>query len=206
MEVSDYIKFLSKNYLIILIITAVFAAVAYIISSSSPNTYQSSASIEVTRFENVPQSEVPYFQYDNYYSYQAASAASDNLIGWIESASTVAEVYEKAGYKLPNASIKDLSKTFTATKTVGTSAVVSFHYSSKDKTQSEKMVSTATGVLKQKVESYNQTAGQNVFSVQYSEPVTVVSPKMEALNTIIAAFVGFLVAIGTVSIKEAIRK
>jgi capsular polysaccharide biosynthesis protein len=207
MEVRDYIKFLSRNYVIVITTTLIFAIVTYAVTVMQPDTYQSSASLEAIRSEAKPQSEVPYFQYDNYYSYQAASAASDNLIGWIESASTVAQIYDKAGYQKPSANIKDLSKTFTATKTVGTSAVVSISYSSKDREQAEKMVSTATEVLKEKVEAYNKSSdqSQNIFSAQYSEPVTVVAPKMEMLNVAIATFIGLLVAIGTVSIKEAVR-
>ncbi len=205
MEVKDYIRFLSKNYIVVIIITLTFALITYLITIAQPNTYQSSASLEVIKLETKPQSETPYFQYDNYYSYQAASAASDNLIGWIESAATVAQVYNKAGYQIPSANIKDLSKTFTATKTVGTSAIVSISYSSKDKKQAEDMVSTATEILKEKVEAYNKSSDQKMFSAQYSEPVTVVAPKMEILNVVIATFIGILAAIGTISIREAIR-
>lgn len=205
MEVRDYIKFLSKNCLMIFLITLAFAAVTYIVSVTKPPTYQSSASLEVSRFEKKSQGEVSYFQYDNYYSYQTASAASDNLIGWIMSAATVAEIYEKAGYSVPNTSLKDLAKTFTAVKVVGTSAVVSISYSAQDKDKSIKIVSTATDVLKGKVENYNNVSDQNVFSVQSSDPFTVIAPKMEVLNTIIAVFIGLLLAIGTASVREAIR-
>lgn len=205
MEVKDYVKFLSRNSVSIIAITLLFTIVAYILTVTRPDTYQSSASLEVTRIEANPQSETPYFQYDNYYSYQTASAVSDNLIGWIESAATVAQIYERAGYEIPNANIRNLSKTFTTTKTVGTSAVISITYSSKDKEQAQKMISTATEVLKEKVEAYNDLSSQNTFSVQYSNPVTVTAPKMEGLNTVIAAFVGLLVAIGTTSIREAIK-
>jgi len=205
MEVRDYIKFLSKNYVMIVLITLVFAVVTYAVSVAKPQTYQSSASLEVSRFDKKVQSEVSYFQYDSFYSYQTASAASDNLIGWIMSAATVAEVYEKAGYDVPNASLKDLAKTFTATKAVGTSAVVSISYASPKKEESEKMVATATDVLKEKIENYNSVSGQNVFSVQTSEPFSVVAPKMEILNTIIAGFIGLLLSIGMASIREAIK-
>jgi len=205
MDIQDYVKFLSKNYLMIVLITFIFAGVTYIVSITKPPIYQSSASLEVSRFEKKSQSEVPYFQYDNYYSYQTASAISDNLIGWIMSAATVAEVHERAGYSVPNISLKDLAKTFTAVKAVETSAVISISYSAHDKDKSVKMVSTATEVLKDKVENYNSVSDQNVFSVQSSSPFTVIAPKMEVLNTIIAAFIGFLLAIGTASIREAIR-
>ena len=150
MEVKDYIRFLSKNYIAVIIITLTFALITYLITIAQPNTYQSSASLEVIKLETKPQSETPYFQYDNYYSYQAASAASDNLIGWIESAATVAQVYNKAGYQIPSANIKDLSKTFTATKTVGTSAIVSISYSSKDVQEYRR-----DGILKYGQQSYH---------------------------------------------------
>lgn len=205
MEVKDYIKFLSSNYTSIIAITLLFAVAAYIITITRPDTYQSSASLEVTKIEANPQSEASYFQYDNYYSYQTASAVSDNLISWIESAATVAQIYERAGYKIPDANIRNLSKTFTATKTVGTSAVVSITYSSKDKEQARKMISTAMEVLREKVETYNNLSNQDTFSAQCSDPVIVTAPKMEGLNTAIAAFVGLLVAIGTTSIKEAVK-
>jgi len=191
--------------LTVILITLAFATVTYIVSVTKPPTYQSSASLEVSRFEKKSQGDVPYFQYDNYYSYQTASAASDNLIGWIMSAATVAEVYEKAGYDVPNSSLKDLAKTFTAIKAVGTSAVVSISYSAQDKNKSTKMVSTATEVLKDKIENYNNVSDQNVFSVQSSNPFTIVAPKMEVLNTVIAAFIGLLLSVGTASIREAIR-
>lgn len=205
MEIKDYIRFLSKNYLMVLVITVLFAGIAYFISVTKPPTYQTSASLEVSRFEKKSQSEVSYFQYDNFYSYQTASAASDNLIGWIMSAATVAEIYEKAGYDVPDTSLKELAKTFTANKAIGTSAVVSISYSSPNKEESISMISTATDVLKDKIENYNSVSEQNVFSVQTSSPFTVVAPKMEGINTIIAAFVGLLLSIGVASIREAIR-
>ena len=205
MEIRDYIRFLSKNYLMVILITILFAGIAYFVSATKAPTYQTSASLEVSRFEKKSQGDVGYFQYDNFYSYQTASAASDNLIGWVMSAATVAEIYEKAGYNVPDSSLKELAKTFTANKAIGTSAVISISYSSQDKQESTKMVETATDVLKDKIESYNNVSEQNVFSVQSRNPYTVIAPKMEGLNTIIAAFIGLLLSIGIASIREAIR-
>lgn len=205
MEIKDYIRFLAKNYILIIAITLLFAVATYIISVIRPDTYQSSASIEVTRFESEPQTDVPYYQYDNYYAYQTASVASDNMIGWASSAATTAEIYKRAGYDIPSVSLKELAKTFTAVKDVSTSAVISLSYSSSDQEKSARMIETATKVLKEKVEAYNKVTDQNTFTVQTSTPVTIAAPKMEALNTVIAAFIGFLIALGSVSIREAIK-
>lgn len=206
MEIKEYFQVLRRNWILIVVTIIVFCLVAFLVTKRQPYNYQASSAIEIVRYQTQRQADVLYFQYDNYYANQAASAVSDNAIGWLSSASTVAEIYQKAGYPLPTANIRNLGKTFTLQKKVSTSAVIDVAYSSRDQEQARNLIKTASEVVKERVEQQNKNDTSSVLSVRVNEPVSIADPKLTGLNTAIAGFVGLLMALGIVSIREALKK
>jgi capsular polysaccharide biosynthesis protein len=206
MEIKEYFQILRRNWILIVATIIVFCLVAFFVTEKQPYNYQSSSAIEIIRYQSQSQADVPYFQYNNYYANQAAAAVSDNIIGWLSSASTVAEIYQRAGYPLPAASIRALSKTFTIQKKIGTSAVIDVSYSSKNQEQAITLIKTASEVVKERVEQQNKSDTSSILSVRVNEPVSIAEPKPTGLNTSIAGFAGLLVALGIVSIREALKK
>lgn len=197
---------LKRNWGIIVTIVVLFAVVAIITTIRKPVEYQAAGAFEVIRIPNIKQSEVNYYQYDNYYASEVSRSISDNIISWIGTASTVSEIYQKGGYPLPPVSIKDLSKSFTAKKKSDNSAVIDIAYSSQDELQSSRMIKAATDVLSKKVEEYNESDDSAHFRTRVSEPVVIAAPKTTALNAIIAGFLGLILSLGVVALRESIKK
>lgn len=205
MEIKDYYLILKRNIWLIIIITLVFALVTYFMTLGGKNSYQSSVAIEVDRLASQPQSEVSYYQFENYYSQQVSTFLSSNISDWMTSASTVAKIFESAGYPIPSGDIKDIGKTFTVRKAQESSSVVDISYTSSNKDQAEKVISAASEVITNKVNDYSKSDPNGKYIVKSDSPVTVVTPKQTSINTIIATFLGLLISLGVISIREALK-
>ena len=205
MKIKDYYLVLKKNAWLIILITIVFALVAYIFTALQKPVYQSSIALEIDRLPAQAQSDVNYYQYDNFYSSAVSASISNNMLDWLASASTVTSIFEKAGYPVPTSDIKGLSKTFTVGKKQDTSSVVSISYSSDDRNQAIKIIASASEVMKEKIDDYNKMDSSAKFITRTDQPVVVSAPKQILLNIIIAAFLGFVISLGVVSAKEALK-
>ena len=206
MDIKDYVNMLKKNAIFILIVTAIFAIVASIYTNSKPFSYQASTAVEISRFQSLKQSDVPYFQFDNFYAAEVASAVSDNMVGFLSTASTVEQIYQKAGYDIPSSDLKGLSKTFTVKKKISTSAVIDISYADKDEAKANALIKTAADVIKTKVEQYNKNDSSAFFVANSDLPVIVKAPKPIAINAIIAGFIGLVLSWGIASVREALKK
>lgn len=203
MEVKDYFKVITKNLWIIILITAIFAVVAYFVALNKPASYQASTAISVVKQSTANSQD--FYTFDNYYTIQAAGVFSDSLVGLFASPSFVSETFQKAGYEIPDTGIKSLAKIFTAKKQVATSAVVTVNFSDNDEIKARKIIETATTQIKQYVES-SYTGKTGNFEITATEPVVVTAPKTTGVNTFIAAFVGLFVSLGIVFVKESLSK
>lgn len=206
MNLAEYINILKKNLIFIILLTLIFVGVTILVTWKKSTVFQSSSAIEITRYQTLKQSEVEYFQYDNFYNTQVATTFANNLVGWAGAPSIVAQTYKEAGYDVPSVSLRDLGKTFTAKKKSEGSSVVDITYSSKDQVKAEKMISSLTLILKEKIEDNNQTDSSAKFNVNLSNPVIIASPKMYALNSVIAGLFGLFIAIGYSFVKESLKK
>lgn len=203
MEVKDYFKIITRNLWLIALITVVFALCAYVVAYRKPLSYQASTALSVTK--QTEAANQAFYTFDNYYTVQAAGVLSDSLVGLFSSPSFVYETFQKAGYDLPDTSLKALAKIFTAKKQVATSAVVTVNYSDNDQVKAKRIVETATDQIKNYVESsYSSRSGS--FEVVATLPVVVAAPKTTGVNTFIAAFVGLFVSLGVVFVKESLSK
>ncbi len=205
MEIKDYYLILKKNIWLIVLITVVFGVVSYIMTATGKPTYQSSVAIEISRQQSQQQKDVSYYQYENYYSQASSTFISSNISDSLTSASTVAKIFETAGYPTPPGSVKDLGKTFTVRKKQESSTVVDVSYSSKNREQAEKVISAAAQVVQDKINDEGKNDLSGKFIARSDQPVVVTVPKQTTINTIIAVFLGLFVSLGIISIREAIK-
>jgi capsular polysaccharide biosynthesis protein len=206
MDLKDYVAILRKNWIFLLVIIIVFGLVAYLFTWKKPITYTATNTIEVAKATQKQQS-LPYYEYDNYYTNLSANSISDNMVGWLSSPATVTEIYQKANLELPKGiNVSDLGKTFTAKKKVSTTAVVDISLSSSDSNQASELVSSATSVLKDKVEQYNQSSDTGDFHVIMSSPVVIQDTKSFGINIAIAAFAGLLIGLAVAFGRESLKK
>ena len=206
MEFADYLNVFKKNWILIVCSMIVLGSIAFILTVRQPTTYQASAALEVNKQQTVKQTDVSYYEYDNYYNVQAAAAFSDNIVGWMSAPATVAEIFKSAGIDLPRGDLVSLSKIFTAKKSLATSSVITIAYSSTDPDQAKKLIKTANEVMTNKISQYNTADTSAKFTVVTSEPVVVVAPKQITINTVIAVVVGLLLATGLAFAKESVKK
>lgn len=206
MEISDYLAMIKKNIVVFIVMIVAFGGLTGYSTSSQKPVYQTSIAIDITRHQSQKQTDVDYFQYDNYYNTQAAGAISNNIAGWFSSASVVSEIFVTAGYERPEGSLKDISKIFTAKKKVADSSVIDISYSSDDAAKANDLIKRAGEIVKLKIAEYNKTDSSGSFDVFVSEPVVVEMPKMVVLNSIIAAIIGLFLAFSYASIKESLKK
>jgi capsular polysaccharide biosynthesis protein len=206
MEIADYLAMIKKNIGVFVVLIVLFGGLTGYLTAVQKPTYQTSIAVDITRHQSQKQTDVSYFQYDNYYNTQAAGAISNNIAGWFSSASVVSEIFVTAGYERPEGSLKDIGKIFTAKKKVADSSVIDISYSSDDSVKADKLIKRAGEIVKSKIAEYNRTDSSGSFDVFVSDPVVVETPKMVALNSIIAAIIGLFLAFSYASIKESLKK
>jgi len=205
MEIKDYYIILKRNLSLIILITIIFALVAFFFTNYQKPTYQSSIAFEVSRVPSLKQSDVDYYQYENYYSSVVSASLATNLSDWLISPSTVTDIFNKSGYPLPTDDIKGLSKVFTVSKKQEASSLITASYSSADQEQARRIIATAGQSLKDRVDEYNQAEASAKYITRVDSPVVIAAPKKILLNTLIATFLGFVISLGIVSIKEALK-
>lgn len=202
---KDYYIVFKKSIWLVLFVTVVFAVVSYLMTLSQKPMYQSSVAILIDRVPSRAQNEVEYYQYDNFYSQAVSASLSSSLIDWLSSASTTAKIFETANYPLPNDDVRALAKVFTVSKKQEASSVVNISYSSKDKVQAERIISAAAEVLQEKVTEYSKNDSSAKFITGSDQPVVISAPKQFTINVLIATFLGFVISLGLVSIREALK-
>lgn len=206
MEITDYIAMIKKNAVVFVVMIVLFGGLTGYFTAISKPMYQTSVAIDIIRHQSQKQTDVDYFQYDNYYNTQAAGAISNNVAGWLSSASVVSEIFTSTGYERPTGSLRDIGKIFTAKKKVTDSSVIDVSYSSEDSVKAEKLIRKVGEIVKAKVAEYNRTDSSGTFEVFVSEPVVVETPKMTILNIVVASIIGLFLAFSYASIKESLKK
>lgn len=205
MDIKDYARIIKNNWIILVGVIVVFVLFTYLFTLKKAPNYEASATIEVVRSQNLSQNNAPYYLYDNYYTGLAASSLSDNMLSWLSSASTVGEVFDRAGYQIPSGDSKTLAKVFTARKKLATSAVLEVSYASTDKIKAQKLIGQATEVLKEKIDQYNKVDSSADFNSIVSDPAVTEIPKTYTINLLIAAFVGILVGLSYAFLRESLK-
>lgn len=205
MELRDYLKIIGKYWLTIVGLTALVTIATIAWSVTQPVKYESSIVIAVNKPNTVPQRNASYFQYDKYYSIQASSLYADTLNAWLSSAGTAKEIYEKAGYAVPDVSIKKLGRIFKARRlppvTLGVSVV------DRDKEKAEKLVTAASQVLEARTEEQRKGDDPDHYFTLINDTIVTAEAKQDVpLNTAIGLIAGLILGFIVAFLRDYLRR
>lgn len=205
MELKDYIRIISKSWLMILIITLLVTLATVIWSKVQPLKYESGVTLVVNKPNTVPQRAVGYYQYDKFYSIEASSLYADTLTSWLSSAGTAKEIFEYAGLPVPNVSLKKLGRIFKPRRlppvTIGVTVI------NKDRERAEKLVKAAVAVVEEKTEE--QRRGDDPdhhFAIIAGPTVTAEVRQSIALNSLLGLIAGLIIGLAVAFLREYLKK
>ncbi len=205
MELRDYIKILRNSWAMITSITVIVALLTAAWSVIQPVKYESSATIVVNKPNPVPQRNASFYQYDKYYSIQASSLYADTLAAWLSSPQTAKEIFERAGYPVPNVNLKKLGRIFKPHRLPPVTLNVSVI--DQDQTKAEKLAAAAVSVLQDRtLEQRKQDDPDNYFSLITGKPVAAESKQDLALNTIIGLIGGLILGLIAAFLRQYMKE
>lgn len=195
MELKDYLKIISRyrtTFLATILLTLI-ATVAF--TFLMPAQYEAAASITVNKHSQVEQEKANYYQYDDFYSIQAAGFFADTIANWIASPTTVYEIYFAAREQVPDkATLKSLAKTFKTKKQTNINTV-DISIRDRDKDRVDHLIKGAVTVVKNRTDELKKSAKtENFFAVVDAQPVIVKLEPNYILNTIIGLILGLILA------------
>jgi capsular polysaccharide biosynthesis protein len=204
MELKDYLKIIGKSWATIFGIAAIVTILVTIWTMIQPLRYDASNTIVVNKPDPVSQRDASYYQYDKYYAIQASSLYSDTLAAWLSSPDTAKEIYEKAGYPVPDVTIKKLAKIFKPRQQPPVTVSVTIRDQDKDK--AERLVNAAVDVLKSKVDQQHASDAQgDHFEIFNGKTIVLPAREDLLLNMVIGAVAGLIVGFMTAFLKEYLR-
>ena len=152
-------------------VTIVIALMGIVIFNKMQTpTYDGAVTLMVK--QTLPASEAgDDYKYNGYYAVMANQTFADTLESWLDSPEIVAEIYERAGFDVPQ-SISFLASRFSIDKVISQSVSVGISVGSEE--EAESLLDAMNEVLKQRVESMlvnNQS--QPVFTLSSSKKLVV---------------------------------
>lgn len=205
MELRDYLQIINRSKGLIALITLLITAAVIGWSVAQPVKYESSATIVVNKPNPVSQRDVAFYQYDKYYSIQAASLYADTLAAWLSSPGTAKEIYEKAGLPVPDVNLKKLSRIFKPRRLPPVS--LSIAVKDQDRTKAEKLVNASIAILDERTQEQNK--GDNAdhhFNLIGGATVTAPARPDLAVNTIIGLIGGLLLSLIIVFLRHYLKE
>jgi capsular polysaccharide biosynthesis protein len=205
MELRDYFKIIGKYWLTIVGVTVVITGLTVAWSVMQPVKYESSITVAVNKPNTVPQRTAAYFQYDKYYSIQASSLYADTLSAWLSSAGTTKEIYEKAGYPVPDISIKKLGREFRPRRLPP--VTLSISVVNTDRAKAEKLATAAGDVLEARTEEQRRGDDPDHYFTLISDPAVTAEVRQDlALNTLIGLVAGLILGFILAFLRDYLRR
>lgn len=195
MELKDYLKIINKYRTVFLVAVLLILIVVVAFTFLMPAQYEAAASITVNKHSQVEQEKANYYQYDDFYSIQAAGFFADTIANWVASPTTVYEIYTLAEEKVPaKATLKSLAKTFKTKKQTNINTIdISIRDRNKDKV--DRLVGAAVSVVKNRTDELKRSASaEDFFTVVDAQPVIVKVEPNYILNAIVGLILGLILA------------
>lgn len=205
MELRDYLLIIKKSWGLIVWITLLITIATIIWSVTQPIKYEAGVTIVVNKSNPVPQRNANFFQYDKYYSIQASSLQADTLAAWLTGPGTAQEIFAKAGYVVPDESLKKLGRIFKPRQLPPVTLIITL--TDKDKTKAEKLVQATVTLLDEKTKEQRKNDDpDNYFSI-ISGPTVVAQAKQDLLvNTLLALLGGAIVGLIVAYLKHYLKE
>lgn len=192
---AQFFQILRKELIKIILITLLFGGVAFGFAATQPPVYQAATTVSVNPKTLLKQSAVNFYLYDNYYAIQASGFVTDSVAAWVQSPGIVAQIYDRAGLVLPQGDSQKLSRIFSTKKETEKVNVLTITIQGEDKNQVQKLIDSASKVLKDELEKLNQSQTTSAFEGNFTPAVVVVLPSKKLVYAGLAGFIGLLVAI-----------
>ncbi len=205
MELKDYLRMISRSWQLIIGITILVTALVLVWSVLQPVKYESSTTVVVNKPNPVSQRSVSFFQYDKYYSIQASSLFADTLTAWLSSPSTAKEIFEKAGFPVPDVNLRKMSRIFKPRRLPP--ATLNVTVVDKDREKAEKLVSAAVAVIEEKTEEQRKNDDpDHYFTIISGSMVTAAAKQDLLINTLVGLIGGLILGLIGGFLREYLRK
>lgn len=201
MRIKDYLSVIRKYKILILVTAFLCGIFALILSLIYPQSYDVQVLLAIHR---VNREQTADFQYDNYYSIQAAEHLSNTVVSWLETPGIVLEIFKKADLE---SEIKDINVEVKKIRPKQISShLVRVKLNHKNQEKAKKLASALVSVIDDRVQSIEQTAdAKNSFEVKAEEPIIILRKYDPPLATLFGFIGGLFLGIGFAFFYEYLK-
>ena len=203
MELRDYLELIRRHRAVVVGIVVLATASVMAMTAREPQHYEGSATVTV--FQDAPaqtQVTAPY-EFDGFYTIQAAGLYADQLKGRVNDPSFVARVFDRARANLPTTRLSRTGRVLVAKK-VDPSAIV-VQYDSVDRDQVASVLSQAMVILKEETASLQADGGLTSIRLRTGEPLIFSYHSSVLMAGMLAAVVSFILTIIAVFVVESAK-
>jgi len=202
MNLKDYLKVVREKIIFIIIIALLCGALSLALGLLQKESYDASILMTIHRTEREKSEN---FQYDNYYSIQAAEYLSNTITGWIETPEAITLVYKSAGLE------NEMGDAYREAKRIKTkqlsSHLINIKLNNGDKNRVEKLSKSLIDVIKKKVETLEvDSDGKSSFSVESEEPIITLKKYNPYLVGVFGLLGGVFIGMGLAFLKEYLKE
>lgn len=202
MELRDYVKIVSKNLWILIVVVIMTTLGAFWFTKMQPVTYDGSLSLNVTKVPEKGATNV--YRYDQYYALEASSMMADTVASWLKDPSSVIEIYNNAQVELPTQSAADLSKIINAKKLPPSTITVLINGNNEGSLKN--ILSSTIKYIKSRVETDHSTLGTENFEVKYSDPAVLKHDSGLLLNTALGFIAGIIIGLALIALVDYFKR
>jgi len=191
-ELREAFEFLRKYRRVILFFSFVVSLGVLLVSLWFPTSYDATLTLYIKRAAQLSSTE--FYNFDGYYSQQAAERYTDTVVGLLEDRGTVREVVDLVGLPTDQRSLKKILRLISVKKTAPQLIELRVRRSSSEEAQ--RLVGTLARVVAEKVQTLNET-GDQALSLDLLSAESLIEERrpLPVLNTVVGFLSGFLLSI-----------
>jgi len=205
MQLKEYIEIFLKRIWIFIITIIVLTLGTYMFTVNQPNKFTGSLTVySVINSDPKNIEEHNFYEFDNYYSFQAGGYLADTIISWLKDPVNVSWIYENAGKDVPAETLKNYSKLIKGTKTEP--ATVQITISSEDSDYVNKLIVSTEKFIINKSEEWKQKGILANNQLDMSEAFVIQEKPPVLINTLIAFILSMILGLALVFFTEYMHK
>ncbi len=189
MELRDYLKVMSKNAILILIVTLVSLGAGYLLLSRQSAKYTSGMAIIVNYQEKGTASTSGYFKYNNYYGNLIAQSFNESISGLMKNAGLVQAVFEKASISYSDKELANAGKYFRPIPK--SKNVTEVRFTADSAAEAQALSTSLITLLSEKAKEFVQSQGEGSLELGIEGPVIEKDKSQMALYLLLLGVVGF---------------
>jgi len=198
MEFRELIESLKRNWLLFLIVIILFLGLVSGIALTRPKKYEINFSLLISQTRT---QQTQDFKYDTYYALEAKDKMGDYLVAFLKSPESVSSILDKADFSLKDFKTYDLRSFFAPYKASSQSIGVRFYL---------RNPSFAKNIINSLIEASNDSLAKTYiaqdkdasFEIKSTNPLVSLKKQRLSLIIIISLFVGFILGVLIVLVKE----